>query len=163
MIFRSMIYLLLAAALAGGCGRSERKASEDVDVEADSGASPTEHARLIRLSGEFLRDNLAAYIQRFQDVSRVSADSLAALMPTDGRMLADVLVQAEREMQLLGVRGDARWVGVTDSLRADLTTITQLRGEALRHFLPEHQQRVRRLLDLHTEMMASIDSISLGH
>lgn len=48
-------------------------------------------------------------------------DSLPAAMPMHRRMVSEMLAEMNREMADMKMPADARWSGLMDSLRQDLT------------------------------------------
>lgn len=60
----------------------------------------------------------------------------------------------DADMNAMGMRGDAAWTALADSVRADLATLPELSGAPLSALVRAHAARVRRLMTTHGNMMA---------
>jgi hypothetical protein len=85
-----------------------------------------------------------------------SADSMKAMLPMHRQMVANLISQLEREMRDMSMTGDAAWNATLDSLRQDLRVMPDLSALALRDLMPAHSNRVRRVIDMHRSMTASM-------
>lgn len=117
-------------------------------VRADSVNSAT-----APLVGQNLADNLLAYMDRLEHVDSVETETLRGRLPLHARMLTDVLVQYEREMQIREVSGGRAWQATVDSLRRDLALLPATSDRELRPALLAHQRRVARLIQFHEAML----------
>ncbi len=88
--------------------------------------------------------------------SATAADSMKAMLPRHRQMVANLIAQFEREMRDMNMTGSAEWNAMLDSLRQDLRVMPDLSAQALGDFMPAHSSRVRRVIDMHRSMMATM-------
>ncbi len=94
---------------------------------------------------------------------RADLDSLARLpAPFAGSMLSVHDAMASRmldamgaEMTAMGMKPDAAWTALTDSIKRDLADLPSLSGRAVETRLRAHVGRMRRLMAMHESMMRS--------
>jgi len=92
---------------------------------------------------------------------RAHVDSLAAMGPEQmAAMMAAHQDLASRMMDAMGadmrqmnMQPDAAWTALSDSLRQDLAELPALSGDALENRMQVHVGRMRRMMDLHQQMM----------
>ena len=89
-------------------------------------------------------------------IGSATADSMKAMLPMHRQMVANMIAQLEREMRDMNMTGNAAWTATLDSLRQDLRVMPELSAQALRDLMPAHSSRVRRVIDMHRSMMASM-------
>lgn len=58
-----------------------------------------------------------------------------------------------REMRNMSMAADAGWKATVDSLRQDLVRMPQMGRTELQSFMPAHQVRLERLMQMHDSMM----------
>lgn len=83
-----------------------------------------------------------------------SAEQMEAMLPAHRQMAGNMLAQMNREMRDMNMTGDAGWTALMDSVRQDVLRMPEMAGAQMRGFMPGHQARVTRLMQLHREMMA---------
>lgn len=99
-------------------------------------------------------------MQRMQDqmaaMMGAGADSMVAMMPMHRQMAANMLAQMNREMEQMNMAGDEAWTATVDSLRQDLSGMPELGAEEIEAFMPAHQTRMNRLMEMHRSMMGNM-------
>ena len=89
-----------------------------------------------------------------QMMASMRADSMMSMLPTHARLLADMIARMSQDMAATHAPGDAAWTATVDSLRNDLLRMSAMGDEALKAFMPTHQERVTRLIRMHRSMTA---------
>ena len=84
----------------------------------------------------------------------MSGDRMKAMLPRHRQMVAKMLSEMNQEMRSMNMPSDAAWAAVTDSLRQDLIHMPDIDAKELESFMPAHQARLTRLIQMHQRMMA---------
>ena len=92
---------------------------------------------------------------------RAHLDSVAAMTPPQmSAAMSNHEDLASRTMDAMGadMRGmnmvpDSTWTSLTDSLRRDLADLLALSGDALKSRMETHAGRMRRMMEMHEQMM----------
>lgn len=149
--FQCWTLTLTTAWALGACGPG---AQEEAGVEGEAaGAEETPMPGMPGMQGMQgggMMEEMQAHMQMMQGMN---ADSMMGMMPDHRQMVANMLSQTNREMQDMNMPGDTAWNATVDSLRDDLTRMPAMSPEELQRFMPEHEQRVMRLMEMHQEMM----------
>ncbi len=145
--------LSIALVLLGAC--AERDGADDGDVAA--GAPDTAAATGMQsmpgmggMQSEPMMDELANHMEIMRGAS---GDSMQTMLPMHRQMAANLLSQMNSEMRDMNMSGDAQWNATADSVRNDLTRLPDMTADELGTFMPAHQERMRRLMDMHRTMM----------
>jgi hypothetical protein len=149
LTMRSMILALLV--LAGGACRQ----GGESDTSRDTGMAGMEGMRR-DTAGFGSAQLMTAMDAQMGTMRNATADSMKAMLPMYRQMLANMIAQIDREMRDMNMTGDAAWRATLDSLRQDLRVMPDLSAQALRDLMPAHSLRVRRVIDTHRSMMASM-------
>lgn len=84
-----------------------------------------------------------------QAMQAASVEEANARLPAHGELIENMLAEMTREVERGNARSDPAWTATADSVRRDLTAMSEMLGGALKDFLPEHGRRLNRLMDLH--------------
>ena len=103
-------------------------------------------------SGETM-EQMQAHIQAMHGVG---GDSLIALLPMHRQMAANMVAEFNREMRGMNMAADESWNATVDSLRQDLVRMPEMSGTELSGFMPAHEARLTRLMEMHRSMVASM-------
>jgi hypothetical protein len=148
--------LLLLALATAACGRTDRQEDPARSAApADSpgmGAMPGMQGMGGMQSGgmvEQMRSHMAA-------MHGAGGDSLRAMLPMHRQMAGNLLAQMNREMREMNMAADAAWTATVDSLRQDLVRMPEMGAEELRSFMPAHEGRLERLMQMHGSMMGGM-------
>ena len=145
--------LSIALVLLGAC--AERDGADDAD-DAAVGAPDTAAPGMQSMPGmggmqsERMMDELANHMEIMRGAS---GDSMQTMLPMHRQMAANLLSQMNSEMREMNMSGDAQWNATADSVRNDLTRLPDMTADELGAFMPAHQERMRRLMDMHRTMM----------
>ena len=148
--FRFTGLLLGSALLVTGCGGRADEADTETPAQADTQATG-EMADMPGMSGMQGRmDEMMAHMQAMQGAS---ADSMRAMLPMHRQMLGNMIAQMNSQMRGMNMTADAQWNATVDSLRQDLTRMPEMSAQELHAFMPEHHDRVMRVMQKHRTMM----------
>ncbi len=67
-------------------------------------------------------------------------------LPAHEKLVNDMLTNFESRIRAMHVQADPAWVFVIDSVRTDLARLPAMKAEALPGFLPQHLNRVMRIV-----------------
>jgi hypothetical protein len=89
-----------------------------------------------------------------QAMTGASGDSLMKILPEHRQMTANMLAQMNQQMR--GMKGGPEWDEAVSAVRQDLTRMPEMGAEELKAYLPQHQEHVNRLMELHRSMMGNM-------
>ena len=98
-------------------------------------------------------DSMHAEMQKMEGMT---ADQMAAMLPTHRQMAANTLSKMTADMRSMNMPADAAWTATTDSVRQDLTRLPELSKEQLKQAMPAHHARMMRLMQMHRDMMTKM-------
>lgn len=91
-----------------------------------------------------------------QAMRGAGGDSLIAMLPMHRQMAANMVAEFNREMRGMNMAADESWNAAVDSLRQDLVRMPEMSGTELSGFMPAHEARLTRLMEMHRSMVASM-------
>lgn len=142
---------IATALLFGACG------GDDADRPSAEGMAGTPMGEMEGMEGMDMGGGMMAEMQAHMQRTRgASGDSLMAMMPTHRQMTANLLAQMNREMRDMNMADDAEWNETVSALREDLVRLPDMSAEEVQAFLPEHQARIDRLIEMHGSMMGDM-------
>ena len=150
VIFRSCLIFTLALAACGGpdAARDESAAPPSA-ASAGEGTMPGMEG-MREIQGGGMMEEMQAHVRSMQGAG---GDSLKAMLPIHRQMAANMIAQMNREMRDMNMAADAGWTATVDSLRQDLVRMPEMDGTELQAFMPAHQTRLDRLMQMHQSMM----------
>jgi hypothetical protein len=89
-------------------------------------------------------------------MTSMTADQMAATLPTHRQMVATMLSQMTAEMRSMNMPADAAWTATIDSVRQDLIRLPVMTKPELKQAMPAHLARVSRVMQIHKDMMAKM-------
>lgn len=141
---RLAIAFLAAPALVA-CG-GEEEAPEVMEQPADAMGG-------MQMDGGMMEE-MQAHMQRMQGVSGAQ---MQASMAQHRQMVANMVSRYGREMrEMMPMEEGSEWNQTLEAIRQDLRQMPQMSAQELESFMPEHRQRIMRLMEMHREMMASM-------
>ena len=150
--FRQLLILPLALAASGRPDAAkDEPAAPPPAAPASQGATPAKEGTS-GMSGGTL-EGMQAHIRSMQGVS---SDSLRAMLPMHRQMVANMIAEMNREMRGMNMSADAAWTATADSLRQDLVRMPEMTAAELQSFMPAHQARVDRLMQMHGSMIGGV-------
>ena len=145
---------LVSLAAACGGGDTDQQAGAEPDTSqaaADTGMQGMPGMGGMQRGG--MMEMMTQMQSQMQMMQGMSADSMHAALPQHRQISANMLAQMNREMQGMNMAGDTAWNATVDSLRQDLTRMPEMSAQELHAFMPEHQRRMMRLMEMHRTMM----------
>jgi hypothetical protein len=143
------ISALLLLALVGCTGEADDRPGTQTAAVPTSAASATgrtpSHMEQ-EVGGGGMIHQMRAHMQAMQ---AASGEEAKARLPAHGELVETMLAEMGREVERGNARSDPAWTATADSVRRDLTAMSEMPAGALENFLSEHGRRLNRLMDLH--------------
>lgn len=145
--------VFLSLVMMGACAENG-----DVD-EIDAGADVSDTATAVGMQempgmggmqSQSMMEDMASHMEAMRGAT---GDSIKAMLPMHRQMTANMLSQMDSEMRSMNMSDDTSWTAAADSVRNDMARMAEMDAEELRTFMPAHQERMRRLMDMHRTMM----------
>ena len=102
-----------------------------------------------QMSGQMMEE-MEAHLRQ---VEGASGEQMIAVMAQHRQMVANLIAQFNREMREMNMATDQEWNATVEALRADLVRMPEMSPQELLALMPEHRQRVMRLMEMHRGMM----------
>jgi hypothetical protein len=118
-------------------------------MEAAASPDSLANGRLVDLGGPAM-DHLRAHLD---SISGLTGERLQAARELHGAYIRSLLVQLTADTERLTMVS-ADWQEAMQAVRADWERLPALSTGELEALMPEHLDRVRRLMELHRERMA---------
>lgn len=146
---RSPLTLLTATSLVA-CGGEERAAEET--PQAAVAEQPAGGMQAMQMGGGMM-EQMQAHMQAMEGES---AEQFKANLPQHRQMVANMIAQMNREMRDMNMSSDQEWNVTIDAVREDLKRLPEMSASELQTVMPEHRQRVMRLIEMHRGMMSEM-------
>lgn len=148
---------LVAAVVVGlvsvGCGKSGNANSTKAGDTA-GGAVSTPPSASGSMAGAMHQDTLAAQVENhMQLLASANGDSLKALVPTDQRVVTNLIADCEMMMRQMKIDPPRKWTNAVADLRQDLAKMPSMSASQLQAFMPEHRKRIEGMLSMRRDMM----------
>lgn len=166
------LVVALAALIAGSAACTSKEASSTHDSASNANAGSLEGARNADSSGKgsgtagmpgmagmsstmgsAMMDSMQAHMLM---MTSMTADQIAATLPTHRRMVANMLSQMTTDMRSMNMPADAAWTATIDSVRQDLIRLPEMTRPEVKQAMPAHLSRVSRVMQIHKDMMAKM-------
>ena len=144
--------LLVAALLSAACGGEGRPSGqpEDAPPPGRSGRMP----EAMRMPSMEQMPGVRAYLDT---IASAEPEDLTRLAEAHRARIAPMLEAMDQDMKAMNMTADEPWQTLSDSVRADLRAVPELRGQALVLRMRGHAGRMRRLLGMHERMMGHME------
>jgi len=86
-------------------------------------------------------------------LARMPSQSASRILQAHEAMASRMLDAMGSDMTMMNMRPASAWTALVDSVKQDLAELPSLSGRALETRVKAHEQRMRRLLDMHGAMM----------
>ena len=151
--FRTFLIFTLALAACGGADTAqEEAAAPPAAAPAGDGTMPGMQG-MSGTQGGGMMEEMQAHMRSMQGAG---GDSLRAMLPMHRQMAANMIAQMNREMRDMNMAADGGWTATVDSLRQDLVRMPEMAAPELQSFMPDHQARLARLMQMHGAMMGGM-------
>ncbi len=104
-------------------------------------------------TGGGMMEQMQAHMQAMEGES---AEQFKANLPQHRQMVANMIAQMNREMRDMNMTADQEWNSTIGAVREDLKSLPEMSVSELQTFMPEHRQRVMRLMEMHRGMMGEM-------
>jgi hypothetical protein len=155
---RSAAILFVATSLAA-CGGEQRGAEETPQATVAeqpaggmAGMQGMEGMQGMQMGGGMM-EQMQAHMQAMEGES---AEQFKANLPQHRQMVANMISQMNREMRDMNMTADQEWNSAINAVREDLKRLPEMSTSELQTFMPEHRQRVMRLMETHRGMMGAM-------
>lgn len=155
---RSTLVLLAATSLTA-CGGEEQAAEETPQAAiAEQPAGGMEGMQGMEgMPGMQMGGGMMEQMQaHMQAMAGESGEQFKANLPQHRQMVANMIAQMNREMRDMNMASDQEWNSTIDAVREDLRRLPEMSVSELQTFMPEHRQRVMRLMEMHRGMMGEM-------
>ena len=112
-------------------------ASSGAMASAPAGASKTDPA---------IDSTVVAVTNDVRTLQKASPEAAVAKLPEHEQLVNGMLTTFESRIRAMHVQADPAWVSVIDSVRTDLARLPAMKPDALHGFLPQHLNRVMRIV-----------------
>ena len=79
-------------------------------------------------------------------LQKASPDAAVGKLPAHEQLVNGMLTEFESRIRAMHVQADPAWSSVIDSVRTDLARLPAMKPDALHGFLPQHSNRVMRIV-----------------
>ena len=149
-IFRTCLIFTLTLAACGGSDEANDKAAAPPPAAPAADTTMSGMQGMGGTQGGGMTEEMQAHMRSMQGAG---GDSLKAMLPMHRQMAANMVAQMNREMSDMNMATDAGWTATVDSLRQDLVRMPEMGAAELQSFMPAHQARLERLMEMHRGMM----------
>jgi hypothetical protein len=148
-LLRGSVLALVTLAACGGGGENAQQSG----AQSQSGAAPA--ADTARQAMQGMDEGMMAEMQsHMQGMMGASGDSLMKMLPAHRQMTANMLAQMNQQMR--GMSAGPEWSNAVNAVRQDLTRMPEMSAEELKAYLPQHQEHVKKLMEMHRSMMGNM-------
>lgn len=168
----SCLVVVLGALVAGSAACTSKEASSTHESASAANAGSLEGARKADSSGKgsgiagmpgmagmsstmgsAMMDSMQAHMGM---MTSMTADQMAATLPTHRQMVVNMLSQMTAEMRSMNMPADAAWMATIDSVRQDLIRLPEMTKPELKQAMAAHVARLSRVMQMHKDMMAKM-------
>ena len=143
---RLCVLLLLPIVLA--C-QADAKVADAKGKVADSGTASGAMASVSTASSKSdssIEATVAAVTSDVRTLQKASPDAAVSKLPEHEQLVNGMLNTFESRIRAMHVQADPAWSSVIDSVRTDLARLPAMKPDALHGFLPQHLNRVMRIV-----------------
>lgn len=154
---RIRILPLVTLLTLSACGTGEQEPEDVAGGTIEEGQMPMEGMPGMAGMGGVRADAMMQEMEaHMAAMAAAGADSMIVLMPQHRQMTANMLAEMNREMREMNMAADEDWTAVVDSLRQDLTRMPDMGAGEMQSFMPAHNGRIQRMMEMHRAMMATM-------
>ena len=107
------------------------------------------------MMGSGMMDSMQAHMTM---MDTMSGNRMKEMLPMHRQMAANMLSRMNSEMRSMNMAASADWTATVDSLRQDLIRMPEMGDQELKAMMADHHARMRRLMQMHRDMMRSMKS-----
>ena len=102
------------------------------------------------MGGNGMMDSMQTHMGAFM---AANTNQMKTMLPLHRQMVGNMIVRMNQDMRGMNVPTNAAWTSTMDSLQQDLLRQPKMSAGDLAASLPAHQARIRRLIQMHRDMM----------
>ena len=153
---KRMTAVLVVGALAA-CGGEEAPEAETEVVVAEPAGEMEGMEGMQGMGGMQMGGGMMEQMQaHMQQMEGATGEQLQANLVEHRQVVANMISQMNREMRDMDMSANTEWNTTIEAVREDLRRLPEMSAAELEGFMPEHRQRVMRLLEMHREMMGNM-------
>lgn len=153
---RTSVIVLAVALAACGSGEPARDTAQSTSA-SDAQGSPQGMQGMEGTQGMQSGGTMEQMQAHMGMIRGVSGDRMKAMLPEHRQMAANMVSEFNREMKGMNMMStNAAWNATVDSLRQDLVRMPEMGADELTAFMPAHEARLTRLMEMHRAMMAEM-------
>lgn len=155
-LYRTAVVLSTLALVA--CGGPEEEPGAAVQTEAAvEPAGAMGDMQGMQGMESMQQGGVAARLQgHMKMMEGASGEQIKAMVPEHRQIVANMIAQMNQEMRGMDMADNTEWNSTVAALREDLVRLPEMTAEEIKTFLPEHQTRIDRLVEMHGEMMSKM-------
>ena len=142
---RLLILAALPVAAACEAGSSQRSRASTTENTTSTGAVSLMAAPAGKPDST-VEATVTAVTNDVRALQKASAAVAVGKLPAHEKLVTGMLDNFETRIRAMHVQADPAWSSVIDSVRTDLARLPKMNAEALPGFLPQHLNRVMRIV-----------------
>jgi hypothetical protein len=142
---RLLIVAVLPTMVACQAGSSQRSSSATTESTASAGAIAT-MAVPAGKPDSTVEATVTAVTNDVRALQKAPPAVAMGKLPAHEKLVDGMLTSFESRIRAMHVQADPAWSSVIDSVRTDLARLPKMKAEALPAFLPQHLNRVMRIV-----------------
>jgi hypothetical protein len=141
------LIVLAALPIAAACqaGSSQRSSASSAESASSTGAVATMEAPAGK-PDSVVEATVTAVTNDVRALQKASPADAMGKLPAHEKLVDGMLTNFETRIRAMHVQADPAWSSVIDSVRTDLARLPKMNAEALPAFLPQHLNRVMRIV-----------------
>ena len=149
----SLLVLALALAACGSDNPKDTAGASAADTAAAQQAGNAGMQGMEGMQGGGMTERIQGHMRMMEGAG---AEQMKAMMPEHRQMAANMIAEFNREMKGMNMAGDAAWNATVDSVRQDLVRMPEMPAQELAGYMPAHEGRLNRLMEMHRSMMVNM-------
>lgn len=142
---RLFVVAVLPIMVACQAGSSQRSSSSTTESTASTGAVAT-MAVPAGKPDSTVEATVTAVTNDVRALQKAPPQVAIGKLPAHEKLVNGMLTNFESRIRAMHVQADPAWSSVIDSVRTDLARLPKMKAEALPAFLPQHLNRVMRIV-----------------
>jgi hypothetical protein len=142
---RLIVVVLLPIAGACQAGSSQPATASAAQSTVSTGALATMATPVGKPDSE-VEATVTAVTNDVRALQKASPADAMGKLPAHEKLVNGMLTNFESRIRAMHVQADPAWSSVIDSVRTDLSRLPRMKPEALPAFLPQHLNRVMRIV-----------------
>jgi len=149
--------LLIGALAVVGCGRGGERTERSRDTGGMMGHMDSAGMGMGHMdSGGMGMGNMnmmSGMRAHMDSMMRMSPQQMQGMMAMHEQMMSRMMDGMGADMRNMKMAADPKWNALGDSVKQDLAELPSLNGQKLQSRMRAHGERVRRLMEMHKQMM----------